>query len=446
MNKHLFKVFSLMMVMTLVLMALPTRKAQAVSTTIVISQVYGGGGNSGATYKNDFIEIYNLGSTAVNLTGWSVQYASTTGTSWTNKTNLSGTLQPGHYYLIQEAAGSGGNVSLPTPDLTGSINLSGTAGKVALVKSTVALSGSCPKGNTNVVDFVGFGTSTDCYEGTGPTATLSNTIAAIRNSDGSIDTDNNTDDFMVGIPYPRNSNPAPHGYGVGMPAILPAGGVSLLTVPVIPGYLPASTGLAVSCDLTAIGGSNAQAFFDDGNNGDFVAGDNVFSYRVTVPNNQGNGGLSFLCTASDAQLRSTTTTLQLTIASIIPIGSVNGIVSDSENPLTHRSPFAPVSGNNAGNTAVIVQGVIYETTLQAISGTTDSYKGFYIQNTAATADTDANSSDGLFVFMSTASTLSSADGPYIPQVGDEVVVSGRISEYYNMTEMQAPDLALVKPV
>src|SRR6266850_126259 len=52
------------------------------STSIVISQVYGGGGNSGAVFKNDFIEIFNRGSAAVDITGWSVQQASATGTTW----------------------------------------------------------------------------------------------------------------------------------------------------------------------------------------------------------------------------------------------------------------------------------------------------------------------------------------------------------------------------
>ncbi len=74
-------------------LSLATPPAQAVSTSVVISQVYGGGGNSGATYKNDFVELYNLGSAAVDLTGWSVQYASSAGTSW-SKTVLSGTVQP----------------------------------------------------------------------------------------------------------------------------------------------------------------------------------------------------------------------------------------------------------------------------------------------------------------------------------------------------------------
>ena len=87
----------------------------AVSTNVVVSQVYGGGGNSGATLKNDFIELYNLGSTTVDVTGWTVQYASAAGSSWF-KTTLAGTIAPGAYYLVQEAQGAGGTVNLPTPN------------------------------------------------------------------------------------------------------------------------------------------------------------------------------------------------------------------------------------------------------------------------------------------------------------------------------------------
>lgn len=87
------------------LVALPGGVAQAASPDIVISQVYGGGGNSGAPYANDFVELYNRGTTPVSVTGWTVQYASATGSSW-SRTTLSGTIAPGHYFLVQEAAGA----------------------------------------------------------------------------------------------------------------------------------------------------------------------------------------------------------------------------------------------------------------------------------------------------------------------------------------------------
>jgi predicted extracellular nuclease len=148
----------------------------AAEAGVVISQVYGGGGNAGAVYRNDFIELFNAGTTPVTVTGWSVQYASSTGTSW-QVTTLAGTIEPGRYYLVQQGAGANLNAQpLPAPNATGSIAMSATAGKVALVRAATALTGACPVGaNANLVDFVGFGTGTNCFEGSAPTATLSNT-------------------------------------------------------------------------------------------------------------------------------------------------------------------------------------------------------------------------------------------------------------------------------
>jgi uncharacterized protein len=182
--------------------------AVASSSGLVISQVYGGGGNSGATLKNDFIELYNSSSAAIDLTGFSVQYASSTGTTW-QRTNLSGSIGPGRHYLVQQAQGAGGTVDLPTPDATGAIAMSATAGKVVLVttNTTIASGTSCPSG-ASVVDLVGYG-GANCFEGAGPTATLSNTTAALRNGEGRIDTDNNGSDFAVGAPNPRNSGTEP---------------------------------------------------------------------------------------------------------------------------------------------------------------------------------------------------------------------------------------------
>src|SRR6516225_6540227 len=91
------------------------------SAQVVISQVYGGGGNSGAPYTNDFIEIFNRGASPVSLNELSLQYASATGTgnfgaNTSQQTDLPNvTLQPGQYYLVQQASGTTG-VALPTPD------------------------------------------------------------------------------------------------------------------------------------------------------------------------------------------------------------------------------------------------------------------------------------------------------------------------------------------
>ncbi|TBL80830.1 S-layer homology domain-containing protein [Paenibacillus thalictri] len=186
--------------------------AKTTDDEVVISQVFGGGGNSGSTYKNDFIELYNPTNNEIDLSGWSVQYASSAGTSW-SATPLKNKIKPHGYYLIQEAAGSGGTTALDSPDDTGTINMAAGAGKVALVKSKItAISG---KSDASVVDFVGFGTAASESEGQ-PTGDLSATTAAVRKAkDGTsgnstkgsgLDTDANKNDFELLAPIPRNSS------------------------------------------------------------------------------------------------------------------------------------------------------------------------------------------------------------------------------------------------
>jgi predicted extracellular nuclease len=182
--------------------ALTGAPAGAVSADVVISAVYGGGGNNGATLTNDYIELHNLSSSPVTVANWSVQYASATGASW-QVTNLSGTIAGNGFYLVQEAAGSGGTTPLPTPDATGAIAMSGTAGKVALVTSTTALTcGSACHAAAGVKDYVGYGSANDSE--TAPAPGLSNTTADAR-ADSAPDTDNNSVDFTAGQPNPRNS-------------------------------------------------------------------------------------------------------------------------------------------------------------------------------------------------------------------------------------------------
>lgn len=194
--------------MGLALLWLPVMAA-AQSTTVVISQVYGGGGNAGAPYKNDFVELHNISSGPVSVDGWSVQYnsaASTTG-NWQVTVLPDVSIPSGGYLLVSQAAGAGDVPALPDPDVEGSISMAAGSGKVALVASATPLAVANPAGT--VVDLVGYGTATG-YEGAGPVAALSNSTAALRNDQGSTDTDNNLADFTVGAPVPRNSETPPY--------------------------------------------------------------------------------------------------------------------------------------------------------------------------------------------------------------------------------------------
>jgi uncharacterized protein len=176
--------------------------ASAASPDVVISEIYGGGGNNGATYTNDYIELYNPSATSVPVDGWSVQYASAAGSSWA-KTDLAGSIAPGAHYLVQEGAGAGGTTALPKPDATGGIAMSATAGKVALVTSTTNL--TCSTGcatAAGVRDFVGFGSAASSFEGAGPAPAPSNTTSDLRIG---TDTDQNAVDFTAGSPDPQSS-------------------------------------------------------------------------------------------------------------------------------------------------------------------------------------------------------------------------------------------------
>lgn len=176
----------------------------AAAGDVVISQVYGGGGNSGATLRNDFVELFNRSAQPVDLAGWSLQYASASGSTWNNKTLLAGVIAPGQYYLVQQAQGAGGSVDLNAPDILGSIAMSATNGKLALVSASadITTGTSCPSGQ-EIVDFVGYGTA-NCSE-VSPAPAPSNTNAILRLINGSRDTDNNSQDFATGAPTPRNS-------------------------------------------------------------------------------------------------------------------------------------------------------------------------------------------------------------------------------------------------
>lgn len=169
---------------------------------VLISQIYGGGGNTGAVLNKDYVELHNRSDAAVNLTGWTVQYAADTGTSWQSAA-LSGTLDPGKYYLVALSGGSNG-AALPAPDANGSVNISASKGKVALRNSTTLFSGSSPIGVSGLQDFVGYG-SANASE-TSPAPAGSNTTAIFRLGGGATDTGDNSADFTAAAPLPRNTS------------------------------------------------------------------------------------------------------------------------------------------------------------------------------------------------------------------------------------------------
>jgi len=178
---------------------------------IVISQAYGGGGNSGSLYKNDFVELYNPTAFDVDISGWTIFYASTTGSFGTNLFTLpaGSVIKAESYFLIKMAAGSGGTVDLPTPDATGTIAMGGSGFKLALCSNNTVPTFSAATGDvtttftgTNLVDFLGCGAANQ-FEGTVAPAP-SNANSVIRNVTNT-DTNVNSADFTAVAANPRNS-------------------------------------------------------------------------------------------------------------------------------------------------------------------------------------------------------------------------------------------------
>jgi uncharacterized repeat protein (TIGR01451 family) len=409
-------------------LTVPPPEVRAVSPDVVISQVYGGGGNAGAPYSHDFVELFNRGSATVSLAGWSVQYTSATGTgnfgaTSTQITPLSGSLAPGAYLLIQEASNAPVGSPLPAPDVTdpSPINLSATAGKVALVNTTTPL--ACNGGSTpcppaalaTIVDLVGYGNA-NFFEGSGAAPTLSNTTAAFRLADGCTDTDDNRADFSTGGPSPRNSasrahfcaSSGPTGVGAANPTSGPAGTPTLLTVTVTPGTGPTSPILSVTASLSAIGDATPQAFFDDGTNGDVAPNDNVFSFRTTV-GAVSAGAKSLPFTITDALSRT---------------GS--GSIGFTVDPPLLTIPQIQGSGRVSSYAGQLVSTIGVVTGIKTAGG-----RGFFIQDPVG--DGDPNTSDGVFVFTSSLPPPAAA-------IGNEVKVTGTVTEFIPGSDPTSPPL------
>jgi uncharacterized protein len=199
---------TLIFVLAAVLVMSPV--AHGASSDLVVSEVYAGGGNAGASFTNDYVELFNRGTTTVDLSGWSIQYATSTGTTW-SATALFGTLAPGRRYLVQFASAAAIGAALPTPDATGTTNLAASGGKVALVQDSAPLACGSSPGSCSAIaavhDLVGYGTATD-YEGTAAAPALDNTTAAARAGGGCTDTDSNAVDFAAGAGTPQNTSAA----------------------------------------------------------------------------------------------------------------------------------------------------------------------------------------------------------------------------------------------
>jgi len=384
--------------------------AGAAQAQVVISQVYGGGGNGGAPLRSDYVELHNNGSSTVSLAGWSLQYASSAGTSW-QITPLSGSIAAGGYYLIKQADGANtASPAIPTPDTTGTIPMAAGAGKVALSNGTAALVGSCPLGT---VDFVGFGTAANCAEGSAPTATINATTAALRADNGCTDSNNNAADFTVGAPAPRNS--------ASVAVVCGGGGLPILSVADV-SQDEGSGNFIFTLSLTqpaGVGGVSVDYATADGT---AQAGDDYTAATGTANIAEGAVSAQISIAVSDDSVQEADETF------FLGLGNISGaVLGDAQAQATIVNDdvtlvaIHEIQGNGA--TSPLVNQLISTTGI--VTGRKNN--GFFIQTSDAEADADPATSQGVFVFTSAAPPATAA-------VGNRVRVSGTVIEFVPSTD------------
>jgi len=286
--------------------------AQNAPSQVVISQVYGGGANAGppvGIYDADFVELYNRSPTTVDLTNWSVQYASGGSLSGfdnaLDRVQLSGLIRPGQYLLVRMSTPGTLGSPLPAPDFTGSGGMGNNAGRVALVRSTTLIGTNCA--DLSVEDLASYGGAI-CFEGAAPALATANDSGITRKLGGAQDTNQNFNDFSVATPSPRNraSGGFLAGYGSIDTAATCAGSTVNFSVNVFPGAAPPSTMIQVRADLTTFDGSATQSLID--------AGGGLFTLGYPIPVSVTQGLKTIPLTVTDAQGRTDSSRLFLDVA------------------------------------------------------------------------------------------------------------------------------------
>jgi predicted extracellular nuclease len=402
---------------TLTTLLTPSNALAQSNPPLVISQLYGAGGNSGATLQNDFVEIFNRGTSPVALTGLSVQYASATGTgnfSANPVVSLSGSLNPGQYYLVQLSGGTNG-AALPTPDTTGTINASGSAGKFVLVNGTAGL--ACNGGSTpcssaqlaQIIDLVGYG-SANFFEGSAAAPALTATTAALRAGNGCTDTNNNSADFSSALPTPRNSASPLNSCG---------GPVNQPVVTNCPASLTTPVGTATSANLSAsdVDGIVTSATITSASVPGItlgavtpaaaVGGSATVTLDVAASVTAGSYAVAVQFSNNDSPAQTASCTLNVTVEAPVVTSRIHELQG-----ARHIAPSVITVNNNSTSFGASVTTVGIVTVVRS--------NGFYIEEPTATRDSDPATSEGIFVFTGSAPTVT---------VGDQVRVAGTVQEF-----------------
>ena len=423
-------------VCTLLLLAF----ASAAHSQVVISQVYGGGGNSNATYNRKYVELFNGGAASVALGGLTLQYASATGTGnfSVHATLPAVSLAPGQYYLIGLGSGANGAALPLTVDVSASGTPAAASGKYIVADSTTALAcngGSAPCSAAQlalIVDLVGYG-SANFFEGSGAAPTLSSQLAGFRAQDGCQDSDDNAVDFASATPGPRNSASPTNVCGASGPAL------SIDDAQITEG----SAGTSV-LDFTVTLNQDADAEFSVDyrvEDGTAAAGSDYVDTSGTLTFTGGLAGSQTISVTvnGDTEVESDetfTVVLENLVGATVDISDSIGTGTILNDDIAVAEIFA-IQG--AGGASPFV-GSTVRTESNVVTGVSSA--GFTMQTPDARDDGNPLTSNGIYVFTGGAPSCDDGGMPRPVAVGDLVDVEGPVVEYFEFTEFSGGTQAI----
>ena len=403
--------------------------AQAAPTELFFSEYVEGSG------QNKAVEIYNGTAAAVDLgaNGYNVFVSFNGGTS-TRTIPLTGSVASGDVYVLAQATAAA--AVLAQADQTDTSTSFWNGDDAVLLR----------KGST-VVDAIGqVGFDPGSEWGTGLTSTADNTLRRKLTVQAGDTVDNDGFDPAAqwdGFAVDTFDGLGGHG-GAAVPAV--TCGATLTTVQGLPATRTITAkdddGRVTSMQIDSISPAPAAGSITLGPVTPAGAVGANASATLTVDGSVTPGTFAVKIGAANNDVPTPQTgscTLTVEVVAIKPIGEIQGSVGPADDGLTHRSPFAPPSGNAAGQT-VAIKGVVYEKTLARTAAGASQF-GFFIQNTASQADGNAFTSDGIWVFMGSFSDVlnfTAGQPSYIPKVGDEIVLTGRAAEFFNYTQISSP--------
>jgi predicted extracellular nuclease len=402
---------------------------RAAATDLFISEYVEGSSNSKA------IEIYNGTGGAVDASAYTLSFYFNGSPTAAFNLPLSGTIATGDVLVAVQAAADPALLALA--DITSSAGWFNGDDAVALRKGDTLI---------DVIGQIGFDPGSEW--GTGLTSTADNTL---RRKTGILAGDpDGTNVFDPAVEWDGFATNTFDGIGAhtatvpdDLPVAITCGGA--LTA--VEGLAPATRSVTatdpddtvVDIAISSVTPANAEitltgltAATEDG--GTASATLNV---GTSTP---GTYTVGLIATNDDvASPQTATCSISVSVLDVRHIGEIQGSVDDSlANPTLSRSPYAPATGNGLGQT-VATRGVIVQRTLAMTSAGARNH-GFFLQEPADATDGDPTTSDGIFVFMN---TFSSLIGGYVPEVGDEVVITGRVSEFFFLTQLSSASLVTV---